>query len=735
MRALLLALLLSFPVCAQTVVMTGAQRKIFATASATPGFVSETSKDSTLTGQVKSLVSGTTTCAAYTGCINSASPILSDNLTVDFFTADNGTSTMTSPTAVNDKSDSFTCLTGTVQTATDIGAGVCYKAGTTAGAYLTKITWGTTAQTNVQAKVQQFDNVALSGAVDTSEPCNGVATTSPTCGSITTTAANDLIDVMICSTASTYAAPIAFTPGASYSVGTREPHDGCNSEYYVASSAGSYTPSGTFSASSAFVGYVVAFKSASAGTAPSGWYLRRLESYSTPETIGPGTITYNWDWNAGDLIVETNSCNTLSVTQATDSVNGNWTLNAAALLGYNEMNEAYVNNASANSAGPETITTTGASGNDCTQQFYDWAGAPATVYTSRSQWNLSLGRSTGFLSGVQYLYDSEAYDPSNVGPYPFGRFLGIPTTGISMTAGSENLNTSLSVTSPSICLGDMSVQGGENRDGPWWPDQNNLFGHCSPSGTTASTYLAVPLSSSSTSPNGYGADMLSFFGSAGTAIVNSVPAQATSASSLPITVPATTAGNLIHVDIQVYNPTAQTILHACFDGTTCAAGNALTCTATSTGSGHGATTICYINSAPAGKTTLTVTASGSAANLEADYFEVQSGSGTWSLDNSASTTNGTGSGNTVSLPSITTTGSVDFCSAVVAVSGDGMGKVATNPTPELSGNEYIYGGTIWTNDDNAAISLLTLTAGAHQPKFYDKTSGDSFSGSHVCSKR
>src|ERR1700689_151633 len=78
--------------------------------AATPGFVSETGKNSTLTYALGVNPNGQDECANYSYCLPYTEAALSGNLGIIPFAYANVTSV--SATTTDDKGDSYTCLTG-----------------------------------------------------------------------------------------------------------------------------------------------------------------------------------------------------------------------------------------------------------------------------------------------------------------------------------------------------------------------------------------------------------------------------------------------------------------------------------------------------------------------------------------------------------------------------------------------------------------------------------------------
>jgi hypothetical protein len=685
-----------------------------ASGSPTPGFVSETSKNSTLTNALGANPTGQTACAAYSYCVPYAEPALAGNLGYVGYEYEN--STAVTPTATDDKSDSYTCVNGSQDSGTSKWTGACYSPNLTAGAHLVTITFGTTAVTQVQAKAGMAYNIATSSPLDTSGSAAGASSTTANAVTISPTVAKDFIWALVCRAGTPLVTGTpAFTAGSGFTLGTEENQDGCASEWEVDAGTGSITPSMTMANASTYTEIVLAFKasSSSQGSAPSGFYLAHLKSWSTAS----GQTATSWPLqftSSGNLLVGTAMCGgstPMQLNSISDSGNS-WTQAGtvnqfSGSSGYGS--EFYVPNAAADSNGSLTMNTTGTG--DCDFTLRDFVGAITNPYTNR----LATGNNS-VPAGSSVTF-TNAWLPWS-------------TTSLVIVNGGLAFNTALTVAAPSGCYADMASFGGMSVSGPEPVDQNNAYDHCYSAGTGNQTFTQN-VSSSTLAVGNLTDDFINFLSPTGIGIINTANNQGTSSASLAITVPSTTAGNLLAVAIGNYNSTARTVSKVCTDGTTCAAGNSFTQvpSAASVGTSLAATDVWYLANAKAGVTTVTVTLSGSATNVEGMYYEVEKGNGgTWAVDNSGSgahVSNGSVSSSTATGASITPTGTADFCVANVGVSN----QVTANPK---SGNAFIYPGVIFSNTSDAATSLLTTSSSAQTPAWTDASG--TFSSSTVCFK-
>jgi hypothetical protein len=657
----------------------------------TPGFVSEASNNSILTNAVGAKANSTCSTDAY--CEWYVENALSGNLGIVPFQYSSSPSS--TPSASDDKSDSYTCAAASSADSSKL-IDVCYAPNLTSGARGVTISFGA-AVTQVAAKAAMFYNIATSSPLDASSSAVGSSSTTVNAVSVTTHYANDLIYVYVCRTGTPLSTSV-FVAGSGFTLGTTDYHDGCASEWEVDTGTGSITPTMTLGGASTYIEYVLAFKAASAGTAPSGWYADRMMAWSSPT----GQTATSWPFqfpSSGNLLVEENNCagtGPMEPSGITDSVN-TWVsagpLNTLGtnLAGYSK--EFYVLNATADSTGSATVTTSGTG--DCQFNFYDFTGAPAAPIVTRGTYGgyVSAANSTTPVT-TTFLPNSTA-------------------NSLVMLAGGLASNTAISITSPSGCYFDAATSGGESLSGPWPLWENNPWGHCYFSSFGPQTWTIGLTEAYATGD--WEADLLSFSATGGTEILHSTSAVGTSSATLAITIPSTTSGNLLVAAIGSYNSTARTVSKVCLDGTTCATANKFTQAASAAANDAGsATDIWYLLSAPSGKTTMTITYSASAANTEAMYYEVQNPSGgSWALDTgAANNTTGTVSGGLATGAAITTTGRTDFMAAIVGVS------TSVSANPEI-GNEFTNSGVIFANTSDAATSLLTTSAAAHTPVWSD----------------
>lgn len=698
--------------------LTGVSWVAGSVAGAVPGFVNESSKNSTLTtfnngsgnglgAQVASI------CFGYSYCIPLPEAALSGNLIVASGHYDNGsTSTPTTIACHDDQGDAFTTDSHqSVDTGSGFWVFMCYTPNVTAGAHMIYATFGTTAVTQVAMKAAQFDNIATSSPLDVSASCAGSSGSTANCASATTTQANDLCYNLAVRAGTP--AVTSFTVSSGFTFGTEDINDGAASQWKVVSSAGSVTPAMTMASSSTYLEHLACFKSASAGTAPSGTYIAHLMSWG-PLTTSATSFNFQFP-SVGNLLVMTNAGSLIPGAVPTDSVN-TWATTGSVNNGGSSAGsvlEYYVQSATANPTGLITAHTTGSSG-DTTFALYDIVNAPAAPFAARGALQCASG-------------GCETANPMVL------NYVSQMTNGFEIMAGGQAFNTFLSCT-PTGCLSDAASWGDEPVDGGGTPsnsvDQNNIFAHYRLSNPTVQSFS---LTNSADITSTWAIDVVSFLSSSGLGIIGNATNQATSGNSLAVTTPSMHSGDLLVVSTGFYDNATVRTVSSVRTGTSCSGGTTFTqvpsALAADIPSTLLGTDIWYLASAPSGGTSVIVCYSGATVNSEAEYWEVEKGGGgTWALDNSgngAHVANGTVSSGTATGASITTTGVQDFCVGHI----DSANNVTANPK---SGNAYtFYGaGTTFTSG-GAVASLLTVTDAAQTPA-WSISSGGAFNESSAC---
>lgn len=129
----------------------------------------------------------------------------------------------------------------------------------------------------------------------------------------------------------------------------------------------------------------------------------------------------------------------------------------------------------------------------------------------------------------------------------------------------------------------------------------------------------------------------------------------------------------------------------------------------------------------AGATTVTITFSAADTSIKDGFADEVSGLVNPAVDAVAILNNQVGAGTTDAGPTVNTSTSDGFALGVVTTSGG----IATNPK---AGNEFTAGGDIQVTTGNAACSLISTSAAAHQPVWLDGASGATYGAVTVAFK-
>ena len=685
-----------------------------ASVTQTPGFISETGQNSTLT--IALATSGgagiipTSTCNSFSYCINYAENSASGDLGIIAFPYANGGTAVTA-TGSDSGSNSYTCSSPSATDSNKL-VGFCYSIHSGA-AHQVSVKFGTTAVTQVHGNAALFTNIAASSTLRTSSAVAGSSSTTMT-GPTVSTSANDLVYAYFCRTGTPLMTSGAFTLGSGFTAGVFKYQDGCASEWEV-STGGNVTPTMTMGSASTYLVLVAVFEASTTatGTAPVQPYLKRFQSWSSAENVSGATIKFQVPSDSSNELVMTEfGAANYAANSVTDSGSNTWTLAGQCVQtgscsnsgGYSS--EFYVTGATANATNTQTVNFTGTG--DATINWYEFVGID------------SFDRRTAYSSSVT---------TTTLAPPTAYSFLPYTTSVLYVSTGGLAFNTATTVAAPSGATNyfDGGYFGGETINGGGTPEsvigQNNIWSHGYQTGVVTAQNFQWNMAASTSEANLIGADVLSFLTNAaagtGLGVRNQAVAQTmASVTDLQITVPATVAGNLLAISTAFWDgATLRTVSNVC-TGTsaTCATGTQFTQASGATSAGVASTLLAsdiwYLLSAPAGVTTVTVVYSGTTTISEVQYWEVEKGGGTWATDGAASVHNGASCSTTCSGGAITVTGSPkpDWCLAHLSTAGSG---VTANPK---SGNAWIYSGTVFTTG-NAATSLLAISSSAQTPQW------------------
>lgn len=709
MRAVVLALLCT--ICSAQIVVRRTPI-IVSAAAATPGLVNSLATGSTLTNAAGTTVN---TCATRAFCANFDDPTPGATLgilSIQF--SDTPSSTLA---VTDDQSNTWTCLTAIDQATDAKKVAICYAPNMVAATNQVKATFSA-AVTQVSLRLHQAYNIATVSPADGNNGAagsGGSGANDITTGSFTPSQANDLIYMVGCRTQTP--AATSFTPGSTQANTTWEPisfdpRDGCADQFGVQTVAGAINPQMTTTGASRYAAQAIAFKSATAGTAPSGMYVRRIQSWSTPvATSGNFNLQFP---SKGNLLVASIACggSVMVPTSITDATN-TWVLTGPVnTQGPHSTAMLYAANAVANATGLITINTSGTG--DCTFKLYDIMGAAAAPFTGRQ---INFGFETSGALTTTRIF--------NLVP---GH-----TNGITLFTGQVENNTAVSFSSPATAHFDAVFYGGEGIDGPNPMDQNGPWGHLYNTSNALSTWTLTFADNSN--KNNWDMEADSFMSATGSTaqyaqiVQRKQTATAATATTLAVTMTAITAGNLLACDIG-WMSNAVTISKVCTNGSTCTGSDANSLTAaTSNGTAACQETtanpdfhrhIYYLLSAPSGgSTAIQVNYSATTVNREATCYEVTRPSGSWAFDIAGHLDNQTGSGTTLAGPSITTTGTTGIMFAGVSVGN----TIPQGGNPAV-GNEFLTGGDIFATTTDATQSSVSGTAAAHQPIWTDSGASD-----------
>lgn len=571
-----------------------------------------------------------------------------------------------------------------------------------------------------QVFAEEWAGVPLSGCVDTQAATNGATTTSPLGGSVTPSQSGDILSTHIfrasglgctsdpCFTAGSQSNITWVKRGAGYDIGGAF-------EWGTYTSTSAINPAMTFATTSSYIGLTVAFKADTThGTNPSGMYVVYEDNCNTPASAG---TTQNCEapvTSAESLLVSQQNCGGLDVDSVTDATNTwykpGWRSSqkvASGTISNLWYTPAPGTSLAANAGGAITFHVSGS--NDCTFKIYHMAGAAATPFANRviapnaNNTNQTVTIAT-FFPGI--------------------------TNGWIFAASSQHTNTAGSVSAPTGALFESTTWGGQNRDGPSLPDQNNFWGTLPNTSNASQTWTYGTIFNTADEGN-YGAEIASFASatgafSGGPSQVQDVTAQVSScASPCTLAVPLTTATSsgtalVMRIGMNRSGGPLPTVTNVCTDGTTCAAGNKFTQATSAYGSfgtGH-ASDIWYLFGHASGVTTVTIQFNtGTITNGEGELTEERN----ISTFDTAIGGSGTGVANINTAASITTAAHTEFIPSIMVVSN----SITVTPA---SGNGFGYSNTIFSNTLDATGALIATT-GTYSFAAKDAGATDSFCAS------
>jgi hypothetical protein len=459
---------------------------------------------STETNAVTTLISGTTTCNAYSYCTQLPDPTLSGNGIVVFYTylhaggAEVPTVYDCTTYGCHTTVDTFTsCGTEGENVTNTVYVGCFYTLTATTGSRNITVVWPSVSGiTNVSVHPASFYNVTAKDGYNTA---SGSTTGTFTSGSITPGFTNDLFFEFAVETAATMPLNIgAWTLGSACSAGTWKPdladrRDAIAIQHAVVPNTSACTPSITnATATNNYVALGVAFKAGSAGTAPTGMYINHLYTVNSAPG-GSGNLVYQVPLS-GNLIVAQHIGGAMYATAMSDTTNGTWTsCGPGNLIGDGSLQATsstfYVPNATSGLLNT-TITTSG-TGDIGPSIFFDIVGADTTQLCNHAS-------PQGYVTATGATTTSiPSYAPSS-------------SAGISLFSAGVSFNTGIGCTAPSGCSWDLNTFGGESLSGPEPVDENNMGGGHLNFTSNTSGAVTWSLSSSTTAIDSYAAEAASF---------------------------------------------------------------------------------------------------------------------------------------------------------------------------------------------------------------------------------
>lgn len=700
----------------------------------TPGFVSGRSGEATTNGMDPQpwgiWTQPYSGCPSYTYCVGLPQASLARNLLTVFVEYSSLPSTTLSITT--DRSQRMTTGPITPEESSNLGEAF-YLCGAAAGTRMLEITSSDSASINIyHVFVAQWDGVATSGCLDTDSKNAGSRGTTVTAGPIRPMAPGDLLVMDGCAAGTPTQS--SFTAGAqSNIVWTKRGDDivdGCMEQSAVDSSKGALDPRFTLGTPSTFLATAMAFRAAQAGTAPRGMYIVYQTGTNAPTSAHDFKFEFPSTGNLQVVFIhgptpvsQIVSPRLLNLVTSIGDSSRNWsqlgTDNADYQTFYQpdtggENQAAWAAfHSSPDPNGALTLKSTSATITiSSNMTFYDIAGAASSPLVNRL-----------VVAGHQTI-------PSNL-TVTTTYFPGT-TSGITLVNGGQQGNTFYTLSSPPCGLPGAATFGGMALNGPATPDQNNVIAACANTSAKAQTWTADYISPRM--PADWWAIELDTFVPphatyVGPSYIQSPSREATSASYITVPLAATQAGSGLVAAIGARASSPIGISRVC-TGTsrTCARGILFTIPPGSKGSfpGH-ASADAVLFGVPTGTKDVTIVTSETAANLEAQVFEIRNLSG--SVDASGHVSNAAGTGfhpYTLTGASVTTTGSPDVIVSNFVVGASVVGD------PQ-AGSSFGYGGALFKVTADAVNSRIA-DPGTYTSRVSDSHASDTFCNSTIAVK-
>lgn len=454
---LLIFLIMVSAVCHAQIMQQIVANSIAPSSGASPALVNFRGMASTEIGAVGTKTANT--CATNAYCTQLVDPSLAGNGILVIYTYKSASgNTANIPTVSDDKTNTYThCGTDANNSTDTTYVGCYYVLSATTGTRAITVTW-TAAVSQAAVSVAQMMNVTAIDVYSGNSQNTVTGGSAIQAGSATSTAAGDLwfqaaIGTNTRTDVSTWTA--GSQTGITWNVDLADQRDAAAVQHGVQTSAGALNAQITNATSNDYASIAVAFKSGSAGTAPTGMYIKHL--YSVNSVIGiTGNLAYQVPVS-GNLIASL-AVGAGEATGVSDTVNGAWKECGVPNIVPSQVTSSsfYAPNISPGLLNV-TVTTT-ASGDIGPQIFADIVGAATTQTCGHAapQGNISAVAST--------FTAMSNFAPSS-------------SNGIAFYITGVAFNTMIGLSSPSSGGFDMNTYGGMSISGPEPVDENNGGAH------------------------------------------------------------------------------------------------------------------------------------------------------------------------------------------------------------------------------------------------------------------
>lgn len=480
--------------------------------AATPSFVNANSGSNIRTDTLTTKAWDTSTCPTSDYCTHLADVSLSGNaIFVSVLYKDSPGTTISVTDDKGGGTSTYTLIGTAAHDATNGYFLAVYETHNCAAGIFNIFVNSTAAVAHVSVMTQQWSNIATSSPVRASGGNAGAnGSTTMSAGSMTP-ATGDLVLYWACRTQTP--AATSFTKGSQGGItwakvaGASDIIHGCMAQWGIYTGSGAITAQATTSAGSAYVAFAAAIITATAGTVPTGMYIAGIEHQEI--VTGTGTTTTHEFPCTGNLpVIQAGGAPLRWITAITS---GSPSVTWAAVGtekddGNNTVRSWYAANVTC--TGDMTLSITwNVSTGDQTLLMYDIVGAATSPFRARfsTTGNMTISTTSMFTT------DLSANGFQTLGPQT-----GM-TNGMLFGIDIHNLNTGVSLTSPSNARFDAISYGGQNLDGPSTDDQNNDWGHYSVA-SSAIVDWTWGMAQSNEDPGTYAGELNYFLSSTGSIV-------------------------------------------------------------------------------------------------------------------------------------------------------------------------------------------------------------------------